>query len=388
MLAAIRGACPQALPWAPRMDLWSIALRARGALPEKFVGLDTAGIARVLGVACHAVRGDMTRPRRPDDGMLRGLGLDNHPDYPFRISLEDLPCDFSQENGVSTTKIQTSAGEVTTRLQLTDEMKRDGISLPYFQCHAIEEPRDFEAVARVFEQLRVVPDRSAYAAFRDRIGEDGIAVASGPIAASPMHLILHELMPMDQFFYLYADQRGDLEKLADGMEPFFKDMLDALASSEAEVVFWGGNYDRDLTWPPFFQEHIAPWLRRVSEYLHAAGKLVLCHTDGENRDLMPCYRDCGFDVAESVCPAPMTSLTLAEQREGMGPGTTIWGGIPSVALLKTSMNDWAFETYLNTVFEELGDGRHLILGVSDNVPPDADLDRLDQIRDRAANFTV
>jgi len=386
MLAAIRGETPDTLPWAPRMDLWSIALRARGTLPPEFAGMDTVEIARSLGVACHAVRGDMTRPRRPDDTVLRGLGFDNHPDYPFRIRLTGLPCEFSSSDGESKTCIRTPVGEVHTHLELTKTMARDGISLPFYQRHAIGEPRDFEAVACVFDDLRVEPDRAAYAAFRDRIGDDGIAVASGPIAASPMHLILHELMPMDQFFYLYVDQRKELEKLAARMEPFFENMLDVLASSEAEVVFWGGNYDRDLTWPPFFTEHIAPWLRRVSERLHAAGKFVLTHTDGENTDLLPLYPGCAFDVAESVCPAPMTHLTLAEQRAGMGPRTTVWGGIPSVALLPDSMDDQAFQGYLDTLFSKLGDGNRLILGVSDNVPPDAGLGRLAHIRERAEAF--
>ena len=57
-----------------------------------------------------------------------------------------------------------------------------------------------------------------------------------------------------------------------------------------------------------------PWLQKVSERVHAAGKLLLTHTDGENKDLMSLYRQCGFDVAESVCPAPMTKCTLAEIR--------------------------------------------------------------------------
>src|ERR1039457_1128565 len=85
MLAAIRGEPTDRLPWAPRMDLWCIAHRARGTLPRKFQGLDTAGIADVLGVACHAVRADFTVARDPRDFMLRGLGIENHPDAPYRV---------------------------------------------------------------------------------------------------------------------------------------------------------------------------------------------------------------------------------------------------------------------------------------------------------------
>jgi hypothetical protein len=127
-------------------------------------------------------------------------------------------------------------------------------------------------------------------------------------------------------------------------------------------------------------------LKNVAEVLHAAGKQLLTHTDGENRALLPLYPACGFDIAESVCPYPMTQNTLAEIRAGMGPETTVWGGIPSVTLLENSTPDPAFENYLDALFDELGTGDHLILGVSDNVPPDANLTRLNEIRKRVEAF--
>jgi hypothetical protein len=170
------------------------------------------------------------------------------------------------------------------------------------------------------------------------------------------------------------------------MQPFFDDLLEALVASDAEVVFWGANYDQDLTWPPFFETEIAPWLRKVGDRLHAAEKFLLTHTDGENQDLLRLYPPCGFDIGESVCPHPMTRCTLAEIRKGMGPKTTVWGGIPSVALLDESMDDAAFEAYLDDLFGALGAGDRLIFGVSDNVPPDANLSRLDRIRERIEAF--
>jgi hypothetical protein len=181
-----------------------------------------------------------------------------------------------------------------------------------------------------------------------------------------------------------VDERESLHQLAARMEPFFEALLEAQSACGAEVCFWGANYDQDLTWPPFFAAEIAPWLKKVSDCLHAAGKYHLTHTDGENRALLPLYPACGFDVAESVCPHPMTRCTLAEIRSGMGPQTTVWGGLPSVALLKDSMDDATFKAYLDETFGSLGRGDHLILGVSDNVPPDACLDRLERIQERIA----
>ena len=90
MLRAMQGDGTGRPVFAPRMDLWYIAQRARGTLPEEFAGMTMADLADALGMACHAVRADYTLPREPDGLTLRGLGLDNHPDYPFRVDVVTL----------------------------------------------------------------------------------------------------------------------------------------------------------------------------------------------------------------------------------------------------------------------------------------------------------
>lgn len=386
MLATIRGEPADQIPWAPRMDLWSIAQRARGTLPPELAGLNTAQLADALGIGCHAWRCDCTLPRGPRDLLLRGLGLDNHPDYPYRVEVQGLPVDFSQKADGIRTIVHTPAGDVDMQLELTPEMARNGISVPFVQSFPLRPAENLEAVAQLFDHLEVVPTPGAYAAFQQRIGDRGLAVAGGPISASPMQLIMHELMPTEEFFYWYADERDQLRQLARRMTPLFESVLSALCKCDAEAVFWGANYDQDLTWPPFFQEEIAPWLKRAAGALHAAGKLLLTHCDGENRKLLPYYPACGFDIAESVCPAPMTQCTLAQLRAGFGPKTTVWGGIPSVVLLDSQMSAAAFEAYLDELFGALGTGERLILGVSDNVPPDANLARMEAIKQRIAAF--
>ena len=380
MLNAIRGQPTEAVPWAPRMDLWYIALRARDQVPDRFEGMNTAQIADELGVACHAVRGDYTIRREPEDLALRALGIDNPPDHPFRVELGSLPCQFEHEDGEYRTLIQTTAGEVSMCFRSTKKMAVDGISLPFVEKYPICGPEDFEAVARVFEDLRVIPTPRAYENFHDRIGHRGLAVACGPLGAAPIHLLLHDVMAMENFFVLYADDRPALEALAQRMEPFYEAMLDAVLACAAEVIFWGANYDQDTTWAPFFEEQIVPWLQRVRARAHAAGKLLLTHTDGENRGLLHLYPACGFDVGESVCTSPMTSCTLAQTRAGFGPKTAVWGGIPCVLLLEDVMDERSFEKHMDELFAELGSARRLILGVSDNVPPDADLSRLERIK--------
>ncbi|MBT5828560.1 MAG: hypothetical protein HOH77_00080 [Candidatus Latescibacteria bacterium] len=384
MLATIMGKPTDKLPWAPRMDLWYIAQRARNTLPAQLVNKNMVEMAQILDVACHAVGADFTIPQGRDIS-LRGLGLDNHSDYPYRIELQNLPTKSDDDGKNLITEIQTPVGNIQSHLYRTEQMQKDGISLPFVKHYPLHNLDDLEALCIVFDHIALHPMRQSYIQFKDRVGEQGIAVARGPMAASPMHLILHELTPMDQFFYFYHDARDKLKELCDHMTPFFDAALDALVHCDAEVVFWGANYDQDLTWPPFFDTEIKPWLQKVADRLHSAGKILLTHCDGENRDLLPHYTQCRFDIAESVCPAPMTQCSLQELRTAL-PNTTIWGGIPSIALLSSTMTDGEFDNYLNHVFANLDRGDHLILGVADNVPPDADLTRLEQIRDHIENF--
>ena len=386
MLAAMTGHPTDALPWAPRMDLWLIAQRARSSLPLELVAATTVDVARHYGFACHAVRGDFTTPRNPRDWMLRGFGIENHDDFPYRVEVSGLPVEFSEEGGFYRTTIRTPAGDVDAALEMTEGMKRDGMSIPFVRKRPVETAADLERVAQVFEHLEVIPTPAAYAAFRARIGEHGLALANGPIAASPVHLLLHDLMEMEPFIYLYMDEPTTVHRFAERLYPFFEAALDALLRCEAEVVWWGANYDQEVTWPTFFRAEIVPWLQRVGDRLRARGKLLASHADGENERLLPDFPDCRLDIAESVCARPMTRNTLAELRQGMGPTTTIWGGIPSVALLDDSMGEPEFATYLDSVFDELGTGERLILGVSDNVPPDADIERLTRITERVAAF--
>ena len=386
MLATLRGEATDEIPWAPRMDLWYISLLARGDLPARFEGLDMVGVADELGVSCHSLAADYTLERTPEDLILGGLGLAAHPDYPFRFELRDLEVEFERDAENLMTTFHTPAGSTTTHLYHTDQMMREGISAAHVRSHAIRSADDFEIVAQIFEHLEVVPTPQSHAAYRERVGDRGLAVAFGLESASPLHLIMHDLVSPQQFYYLYADDLPAMLELGERMAPFFDSILDALAPCEAEAVLWGSNYDRSLTWPPFFKEHITPWLRRASARMHEAGKLLVTHCDGENNGLLPLYPACGFDAAESVCPHPMTECTLAEIRAALGSDTTVWGGIPSVALIPEAMAATTFEAYLDDLFGALGKGDHLILGVADNVPPDADLSRMERIKDRVREF--
>jgi methylmalonyl-CoA mutase cobalamin-binding domain/chain len=262
-------------------------------------------------------------------------------------------------------------------------MKRAGASLGWTQEHVIKQPADYEVIGYIFENIEVYPNHQNFLAYADEVGEDGVIAAGGPsLAASPMHHIQKEFLDPTRFFFEYQDHYGLMRDLAERITPYFEKVLGAVAESPAEVVLWGANYDDMLTYPPYFEKEIAPWLGRAAETLGARGKLVATHTDGENLGLMDLIGDSGVHVAESVTPHPMTKVDIAEYYARWRDRLTIMGGVPECVLLEETASDEEFEAFLDHLFESVAPGDRLILGVADSVPPNAVFERLLRLGER------
>lgn len=375
ILAVCRGEVPDRIPWVPRLDLWYAAHSRAGTLPGQFGGMGLREITEAMGVGYHAVIPDFSDVTSPDGGADRGLGIYHLKGMAYDTRLHDAEREVAMPGGVTRVAYHTPAGSVSCAFRYTDEMRQAGASISWVDDHVLKGLSDYRALEHIFSHLEVVPTYDTYRAWHDWVGEAGVAVAYGNAAASPMQHIMRDLLPVADFFLEMHDHPAQLRALAEAMEPWFEQVLSVLVHSPAEIILWGGNYDETITYPPFFEEHILPWLARAAEAAHRHGKLLLTHTDGENAGLLHLYRRAGFDIADSLCPAPMTKLTLAQAIAAL-PGITIWGGIPSVALVEESMSQAHFER-LTTDTISLAAGRsHLILGIADTTPANASFDRL------------
>ena len=376
ILTAIRGEIPDRLPWVPRLEFWYRARLRDGAMPHELRGLSLPEVAARLGVGYYASVPDFTQTSEEADMLDRGLGVFNLPVLPYRVLLEDVERRVTRSGGETTTEYRTPAGNLRVAEVLTEEMLDAGASISYITAHAIRQPRDFETAAWIFTHLKVEPRLGGYESRQREVGDRGVAVAYVIGTACPIHHIMKELMPVEQFFYAQQDCPGKIELLAEAMEPYYSRMKQIASECPAEVVLLGGNYDDSITHPLFFETYILPALRDYSEVLHAKGKYLMTHTDGENRRLLPLYLRAGFDIADSVCPAPMTRMSIDEIRAALEDRVTIWGGIPSVLLCPHSAGDAQFRRWIDDLIERYGHQSRFVLGVSDMVTADAAWERL------------
>ena len=386
MLAAIEGRPTDRIPWAPRLDLWFNANQRAGTLPRKFRRASLPDLVDDLGFDLHAVVPNFRDVRGPDDDLDRGLGIFNLRTMPYRTVLENVRRTARIEGDRAVVDYETPFGSVETVVLYDEAMRRAGITISHVERPPFQTERDYAALGHIFENARVVPQFEGFQAFADAVGGRGLPVAWVSAAGSPMHFIQRELMRMDTFFYEMHDRPDAMSRLAEQVGTYWNRIREVVLQCPARVFLVGANYDATVTYPPFFRDHILPSLRAFARDLHARGKWLLTHTDGENSGLLGHYLAAEVDIADSVCPAPMTKLGFREVRDAFAGRITIMGGIPSVALLRDAMPDREFGRFLDRFFEDIGRGDHLILGISDTTPPAADFRRLRAIARRVEAF--
>jgi len=369
--------------FVPRLDIWYNANRSRGTLPAGYEDLDLLGIANRLGVGYHSVIPDFIRNGPVEDLYHRGLGFYNNGEYVYQADFTAVDFSVEKTDEEIITTYHCSDGNIRTKVRYNQKVLESGVTLPVITEHAIKEHDDYLRCAEIFSRVKIRPVPDQFLPYRNRVGDAGLPVAYLSLACGPMQHILRDLREYQPFIFDMYDIPDLIAEMCEPLGSLYDDMLNTFVISEGQVGLFGGNYDDTLTYRPFFDEYILPWLSKAAEQFHAAGKYLLTHTDGENEALNESYLQGRFDIADSVCPAPMTKLTLEEYREIYGTGITIWGGIPSVITLASSCPYDDFKAYIDRIFESCRPYNNLIFSIADTTPADADFGRIEYIRDKA-----
>jgi len=388
ILSTLKGERTETLPFIPRLDIWYSANKINGTLPPKFKNASLRDITDELELGYHAVVPLFRDFTNENDDIDIGLGIYRFKAIPYMVELHNVDRKVTRfGSGLTEVEYSTPKGKIKTGVVYDETMRKSGASLHVTKEHAIKGIRDFEALAYIFENAELKPNYSYLAEFKTSIiGTRGVAVGFSSLCVSPMHFLLKDLMAIDNFYYTLFVHPDEIEHLAERLNCYCNNIFEIAANSPADIILSGANYDQSITPPDFFKKYIAPDLKKQSKILHDKGKYLLTHTDGENSGLLELYLQSEIDIADSVCPAPITSLTLKETREVFGGKITIWGGIPFNIVLEDSMINYDFERFLDMTFASIGNGDHIILSIADTTPPGAKFDRILKIAQKAKQF--
>ncbi|MCL2815438.1 MAG: hypothetical protein FWD23_12630, partial [Oscillospiraceae bacterium] len=127
-----------------------------------------------------------------------------------------------------------------------------------------------------------------------------------------------------------------------------------------------------------------PYYKKLNDKLHKAGKKTGIHIDGTLSPCLSLLPLCGFDLAESVTPAPVGDIGFERLFETVGDDFIIMGGLPG-ALFSARYSDEFFDGYLKQLARVSKPGAKFIVGAADQVPPDAIIGRMYKVREMIEN---
>ena len=159
--------------------------------------------------------------------------------------------------------------------------------------------------------------------------------------------------------------------LLETMDRAFSQAARIAVDSPAEVLMIPENLSSEMVGPHFFEKYMKGYQDRWTEEIRKAGKYSFIHIDGTLAGLLREEASVGFSVLEALTPHPVGDLKIGELAAYAGDSKSIlWGGIPGV-YFTGSVTDEEFYRHVKEVLSVMVQEPRYVLGVADQVPPDA-----------------
>jgi hypothetical protein len=333
--------------WQPRIGCWYTDKRFAGQeFPPPYTGLDLYGIYREL---------DCSARLYVYNACFRRI---EHPSV--KISEREL-----NETDTQTT-IRTPVGkQVSVRRRMTSNWHYLTLKWPV----ATEE--ELKVATWREENASWEWDQAKYEELQQDVGDLGAPTIYLP-RMNVQNLYINQ-MGVGKGIYAIYDWRDTVEAYFRALEDSHDRLIDVINASPVEIVNFGENIHASTLSPELFLRYHLPACQRRCERLHAAGRFVTSHWDGDTRPLLQYAQETGLDGIEAITPQPQGDVTLEEVREALGDRMFLLDGIPAVYFDDTFSVDVLVDCTRRLI--ELFAPR-LVLGISDEISSTGDLDRI------------
>ncbi len=185
-------------------------------------------------------------------------------------------------------------------------------------------------------------------------------------------------MGVEQATYALVDYPDTVEAYFRALDECHFRLIDLLNSSPVDIINLGENVHSGTLSPPLFLKYHLPGTQARCERLHAGGKFVSSHWDGDCGPLLQYAHETGLDGIEAITPVPQGDVTLGEIKEALGDDMFLLDGIPAVYF----DSNFPVETLTECVHRliELFAPR-LVLGISDEMSSTGDIERVRVVGD-------
>ena len=205
-----------------------------------------------------------------------------------------------------------------------------------------------------------------------------VGLSAVKLPPRPPSMLIYEFLGLSEGLMLLWDAPDLIEDILDVLETRLQELIPAMAGLPETLVVSPDNLDAQFISADMCRNRIAPSYARTAKILHAAQKKLIVHAGGPVGNLLQELRESGIDGIQGIAGPPQGDTDFATAREKAGPDIALWGGISQDFLLDT-YDTAAFEAAVRQAADAARNQSRIILGVADQVPPQASLDRLKSI---------
>jgi len=237
-----------------------------------------------------------------------------------------------------------------------------GAGSEHISSYYIQDLDDYVVMKEIVEKAVLRPNIGLYKATKERLGEDGVVM--GRMDRTPYQKLLLELAGAETFLVDLALDPEPVEELMEAIGKRFKEQVEMMAESDAEVIWMPDNITVDMTSPKAFRKYHLDYYQYCVKCAHQAGKVVAAHFDGKIKPLIPLIQESGIDIVESVSEERIGGdLGYFGAQEAL-PDKVI---LPNFPANLSYESDDAVRTYIREMREKVGD-RSFMLQISEDLP--------------------
>lgn len=354
MMAIFQGRDPGGVLWQPRLEFWYAVNHKRGALPAP---LQNASLEEVYDY-CHASIRYFCNPLRR---RFRNIEI-------TQTWLDEKSLQFRWETPLG----------VLTEVSHHDEWNISRYNSEYL----VKTPADLKIYEYILQNEEWYWDEQDLVENQQRVGTRGVPQIFA--RRSPIQAMFIEAAGFEPSIYMMHDYPQAIDHYVEVASAADDAMYAVICKSSLPIFNFGENIDAHLDPPAIWRNHLQPYYQKRVRQLHAANIKTSIHVDGAMKRILKDLPNCPTDAIEACTPLPQGDITLEEIAIALD-GRILLDGIPAVFFLPTfplsELMD-ATRAVIDLFYPRL------VLGISDEIPPDGDIERVRAVGEYVQNLSM
>ena len=224
-------------------------------------------------------------------------------------------------------------------------------------------PEDYKTLLFMIQDEQYEPCYESFSKADAEAGE-GVILRSS-VGLTPLHQIMISWMGVEAFSIEWAERRDEVLKLYVALVERRRKLYPLVAKSPVLHLNYGGNETGQVMGRERFEKYVIPCYNEAVEIMHKHGKFIGAHLDGNNKVWADLVAKSGLDYIEAFTPAPDCDMTLKEALD-IWSDKVLWINFTSSAHLRS---DEGVETETHKLLKESAPGDRLIIGITEDIPP-------------------